>query len=153
MGIAKLNFHGIEISVPVSELGEAMRQLLSAKPPVPGAGAVQEAGTRKASSSQLDVFPDAGADARSQAINFLRAVGDATESGGVRIAEVMALIGASHPKGVGSKMALVNKEISESGFDIASVYTNERDPMGIRLWRAGPKLQEALSMLEDEPLA
>lgn len=140
---AKLFFQGVEIQVPISELGEAMKQLAALT-------ASQKAVQTPAQKVLIPVPASDGLSSeavRAIGLRFLTVIRDHTLSGGATVEQIMEVLGASHPKGVGSKAAAINKLLNESGFETPEVYTNPRDPNGVRWWKAGPKMEDAISEL------
>lgn len=160
---ATLFFNGIRISVPTNELAEALRQLgsLSVQPATRSAPPPREAAPGLElfgqSENSLDVFTEKRSEVDITRA-FLKTIEDHKLSGGAPISAVMAVLGAAHAKGVGSKTAIVNKVLDKFGFAIPDVYTNDRDSLGMRNWRMGPRFDEALRMVspgrgheEEEP--
>ena len=144
---AKLFVGGVEITVDVKELGEAMRQLAPllglprALPPQPRNG------------SAPAVLPPTGAatpagqkdgSTRQQVVNLLLLLKDYRASGGAKSEEVMKTLGAVHAKGIGSKMTPINTYLSVLGFEPGNVYKNDRDATGSRMWIPGEQFEEAL---------
>lgn len=158
----KFTFKGIEFSVPTEELGEALRQLkilgssLETEPRrqaslLPGEGLRLTPPPKhvlyapRLSSDTSDGPVDA-----SVVLQFLQIIVDHQTSGGAPIEAVMRALGANHPKGVGSKTAKVNEFLIRLGFEVDSVYMNPRDNLGMRAWKAGPKIDEAIKRLKSE---
>lgn len=148
---ATLYYNGIRISVPTNELAEAMRQLSSLSGTVQQRPAPVGAVTHSEAEAQQSIdLLDAPTEKRADtdiALAFLKTIADHRLSGGAPINAVMAVLGAAHAKGVGSKTVIVNKVLDRLGFAIPDVYTNDRDPLGMRNWRAGPRFNEAMRML------
>lgn len=86
-----------------------------------------------------------GFDARSVAVEFLTKIRDAGRNG-TNAEGLMELLGARHPKGIGSKSASINELIVKNGFTLHDVYDNPRTAEG-RIWKAGPKMEAALQTL------
>lgn len=106
----------------------------------------------RAASRQLAAREHA-VDAR-KVIRFLKIIEEMHSSGGAPVEFIMDALGAQHAKGVGSKMAKVNEMLNKLGFaELQTVYVNPRDSLGIRTWKAGPLLREALQKLESEVAA
>jgi hypothetical protein len=62
--------------------------------------------------------------------------------------EVGAVLKINHPKGLGPRSMLINNTLLRFGFDPETVYTNsERSAQG-RVWKAGPKLDEAIARFD-----
>ena len=152
---AKLVVNGIEIIVPVSALGEAMRQLqpFQAKAPTP-APAPKPASRVMANDIDIDVMAVLSPPPLMRptlCIAFLKLLQDHEVSGGVSPDEVQKVLGAEHPKGIGSKMAGINALLKHLGYASAEVYSNDqRDSEGRRVWKVGPKLRDALGALQQE---
>lgn len=86
-----------------------------------------------------------------KALRFLKMVREFEGDGGATVELIMDALGAVHPKGVGSKMVKINEILQQAGFsDLSEVYVNPRDGSGVRSWRAGPKLSEAIAKLQKE---
>lgn len=141
---ATLNYSGIRITVPVEELAQAIRQLQSVKE-----GVEPELIIKKHGINAGAVTPQFGPGESNEemVMAFLSTVA-AHEPVGAPVATIMACLGAAHPKGVGSKMAIVNRVLDQAGFAVPDVYTNSRDMHGERLWRAGPRLIPAITTVE-----
>lgn len=87
-----------------------------------------------------------GANVRTVAVEFLSKIRDAG-SEGIAADGLMDILGARHPKGIGSRSAPVNKLIESLGYDIEDVYDNPRSPEG-RIWKPGPKMDAAIEALK-----
>lgn len=136
---AKIQHNGYVITVPISGLAEALRQLDNLKASAPlQLPAVRTQGLQLPQS-------------RPSLERFLRLLADHEKSGGVSPDEVQVVLGADHPKGIGSKMTLINNDIKGRGFEPADIYSNERrDPLGRRVWEPGPKLAELLKVVDED---
>jgi hypothetical protein len=141
---ATLNYSGIRITVPVEELAQAIRQLQSVKEGVEPELIITK--HRVNAGADTPQFGPGESD-EEMALAFLNTVA-AREPVGAPVATIMACLGAAHPKGVGSKMAIVNRVLDQAGFAVPDVYTNSRDTHGERLWRAGPRLIQAITAIE-----
>ncbi|MFS2204080.1 hypothetical protein [Variovorax sp. Varisp36] len=157
---ATLYYNGIRINVPTNELAEALRQISSLSgavlqrptlsgtvvlhPAPPPSGALDTEGQQSIDS--LDTSTEKRVDT-DIALAFLKTIAEYRLSGGAPINAVMAVLGAAHAKGVGSKTVIVNKVLDRLGFAIPDVYTNDRDSLGMRNWRPGPRFDEAVRML------
>jgi hypothetical protein len=169
--MATIMVGGVEITVPTAELGEALRQLspwLSAKPAAVAAPvkddepAAQRRRIVVAPAQQTLENPESAegesqpegndpSSALNRALRLLALIRDHRQSGGARPAEVMKVLGAAHPKGIGSRMQAVNSVIRATGLKPEDVYRNDRDPMtGTRMWTGGRKLDEAAAMLNKQ---
>lgn len=62
----------------------------------------------------------------------------------------MTALGASHVKGIGSKMTPINTFLQFSGFEPTDVYKNDRDATGSRMWTAGERFDEAWQKLQEQ---
>lgn len=143
MGIAKLKYNGVDIEVAVSEVGAVLNQLGLLKAPASESTA--------AAKSAQDVKAPSTTGLDSLALRFLKLVRDHTASGGASVDQVMQVLGATHPKGVGSKTAQINKFITDTTkIELSEIYTNDRDPLGARWWKAGPKMTEAIAALSQD---
>jgi hypothetical protein len=60
----------------------------------------------------------------------------------------MAVLGAVHEKGVGSKASIINRVLDDAGFATPDVYINPRDGFGMRFWQAGPRIADAMDVLK-----
>lgn len=87
-----------------------------------------------------------GARVHDVALAFLNKIRDAG-SDGIHAEGLMSIVGARHPKGIGSKSAPLNKAIERLGFKVEDVYDNPRSPNG-RIWRSGPKMDAAIEALK-----
>lgn len=85
---------------------------------------------------------------QAMALRFLKAIRDHRHTGGVTGEDLQQVLEVSHPKGVGSRIALINAYLQRSKLDPANIYTKRRYPDGARHWNAGPDLDSALTMLE-----
>jgi hypothetical protein len=143
---ATLYVDGIRITVPTSELAEAMHQLSlwSGKAGTTAVPKIEQSAAR-----QLDVFTEESQkkSTKQRTLEFLRVIEDHEVSGGAPVATVMSVLGASHAKGVGSKAAIVNRVLDRLGFAIPDVYLNPRDAHGDRYWKGGPRLRDAIEAL------
>jgi hypothetical protein len=82
------------------------------------------------------------------ALNFLQAIDASDLLGdldGEAIAQVLHL---KHPKGIGSRAAMINKTLESLGFKPSDVYTTQRNNVGVRHWKAGPRLAQAIEMIK-----
>lgn len=143
---ATLYFNGIRISVPTEELGEALRQISTLAAPL----AQTTPAPRPQAGPSLDIFAVSAQHNNELETTrvFLQVIADHERTGGADVSTVMRVLGAAHAKGVGSKAAVVNRVLDSRGFAIPDVYTNDRDALGMRYWKAGPKLADALATFE-----
>jgi hypothetical protein len=149
---ATINYRGFQITVPTSELAEALRQLRLAT-------ALQQAELPLQASSadaESDLsIPSVSREKRTDkelTLDFLKLIGEHRVSGGAPLASVMKALGVSHAKGVGSKAAVINRVLDAAGFATPDVYTNPRDAMGFRFWQPGPRLNDAIAVLSGSAL-
>jgi len=170
--------HGIEFTVPANELAEALRQLgiggtvsstfgdLASSQPAPLPLVEQEDGTdqwelrapigpaygiaAQRARTRLGAAKEHIVDYR-RVLRFLKLIDEMEGAGGADVELIADSLGAQHKKGVGSKMSKVNALLKEAGFhDLSQVYVNPREALGLRVWRAGPRLQEAIAQIEQE---
>jgi hypothetical protein len=80
-------------------------------------------------------------------LEFLKAIRDGADSGGIMAPVLVKLLGVSAPKAIGSKSATVNKVIKRTGLSVTKVYVNPKTPSG-RIWRPGRKMNEAIHLIE-----
>lgn len=85
------------------------------------------------------------------AIKFIKAIMNGSTTGGVTGDDLMSVLDVTHPKGVGSKAASINRAIVRLGYKVDDAYTKSRGPDTIRRWKAGPKAWEILKAFEDLP--
>lgn len=83
-----------------------------------------------------------GFDIRSVTVAFLSKIVESGREGAVAD-NLMEIVGARHPKGIGSKSVAINEFLENLGFDPENVYDNPRTAAG-RIWKPGPKLLDAL---------
>lgn len=146
---AKFTFNGVEISVPVTELAEAMRQLgllVNTRSLIPQ--------PRETVSSAPWPLPGGAAEKPkaelSSVLKFLKYVHDFGASGSATLQGVMQIMSVDNPKGVGSKSAAINRVLVAHGFKPDEVYVNPRDGSGERLWRPGSRIREAIEVIGKE---
>lgn len=162
---AILEFNGIRITVPISELGEAVRQLSIAQShSKPAAMRLDEASPRLVNSSAVatpsarvgqDVdevpqfssrVPRKPSEIRS-AVAFLQMlVHENLFSERALPEEAMRIFQVQHSKGLGSKLAAVNRLIDSCGFALPDVYVTGRDAHG-SFWLPGPRIDLAIGEL------
>lgn len=61
----------------------------------------------------------------------------------------MTILHADHPKGVGARMATINKVFAEAGIDPEKVLETTRSLERGRIWHPGEQLTEALEKLSE----
>ncbi len=157
---AILEFNGIRITVPTSELAEAITQLqqLSSAPnrsttPLgrPPNNQAKQASTQ---STTLFPLPFAGritrkADDIYAAIAFLEMISLADLLGNKATPEAaMEVFHVQHAKGLGSKLAVVNRLIDSIGFAIPDIYITARDAHG-SFWRPSQRIDDAIHALKE----
>lgn len=59
-------------------------------------------------------------------------------------AKVFKAIGITSPNAFGNRGKNINAVLNELGLEPKDVYTNERNEHGVREWKAGPKMGEAI---------
>jgi hypothetical protein len=77
---------------------------------------------------------------------------EAIEAGGpagVPTETIMKVLGADHPKGIGSKAGRVNELLRGVGFKQQDIYETGRSPTGTR-WLPGRAIRQAISSLKQE---
>jgi hypothetical protein len=144
---ATIYFRNSKIVVPVSELADALHQLTIAEASL--AAFANSSGGNALPSIAAEVPATASLPRSEQvlALDFLKLIKDFSRSGGAPQTDVMRVLGATHPKGIGSKAALVNRAIASVGFKVEDVYSNDRDPSGARYWKARSELNRAMEAL------
>jgi hypothetical protein len=173
---AKLMVNGIEITVPVAALGEAMKQLApfsgakgapaTPQSPMPSKAEDQPAASSRAAAwpfptgngngAQATLIPppaprpptESTQEALSPAVALLSLLRSRPD--GATPEEVQRALGVEHPKGIGSKMAPINRSLNALGLAPAEVYSNSKRDLitGSRVWTAGPALAEAIKRLK-----
>lgn len=160
----RMNLHGLEVEVDAADLGETLRQLQAAGL-LPAALAPKRSVAPPAPQVQLFTpYPPQPAPAHAPkpdlvlvkeegpaahfGLTLLKNLRDTRVSGGLTPSDVQRIVGAGHPKGIGSRMVKINETLRAGGFELRDVYTNDRGPLGDRVWRAGPKIDQAISLLE-----
>lgn len=92
-----------------------------------------------------DLFQPASEDVA--IIAFLKRV--LSDKGGTTAEDIMPILGAVSPRGLGGRMARVNSVLSELGFEKSDVYNNESRGAKGRVWKPGPKIQEAIDKVSE----
>lgn len=151
---AKLFVNGIEISVPIGELAEALRQIGSVSTPkqsLPTPARIQQPAETHTANAHFQMpltTITESSPTHKTTLKFLRLIEDHRLTG-AKTGDIMPVIGATKPKGVGSKSAAVNRVLAAHGFsEIDEVYTNQRDVFGERLWKPGPAMGAAIDAIE-----
>ncbi len=154
---AILEFNGIRITVPTSELAQAITQLQqvssSPEPAMDILDTVAHQGRKKQDAVKVDHKPIARRTPRKSddiraAISFLEMVCESTLFGTRAGPEAaMALFQVQHARGLGSKLAAVNRLIDSHGFAIPDVYITARDTQG-SFWRSSQHIGAAIDTLK-----
>lgn len=166
---AVIEFNGVRLTVPVSELGAAVLELrrVGVLPGQVSKASMTNAEARPLSpvQTQPDLVELAEREARfsagvprkaseiKSAWNFLAMVARLNSAN--KRAETPAaleIFAVKHSKGLGSKLAAVNRLLDVTGFALPDVYTTERDAHG-SYWKAGPRIAEAITALAEKALA
>jgi hypothetical protein len=101
------------------------------------------------------VHPDRGhqqngyvapAGAHSWAKDFLLEIRN-SGSAGARTEQIAEALGVESTKGIGGKLAIINRVIEHTGFKPQDTYNNDRTPEG-RFWKPRPKIDAAIAALE-----
>lgn len=165
-GMLKIKFQGIEIIADtVAEAAALTRELagqrqgggVSVQPsPPPEARLIAASGRLGSSATPASAMPTMSAPpsrpqyadvtALRATYRFLGALA-AGPVGGTSLREVMRALGVEHPKGVGSKMAAVNKTLEGAVTKASDAYVTQRTADG-RIWRPGRKFAEAFAQVE-----
>lgn len=159
-----VRFHGFELLVPADEIGTVMRQLkeinstpqqrapaqptLFPSPNWPMPAPPIAAPVPPPPSDAIQASADRDLMAEINAVKFLMAIKSNHQAGGMLVRDVMSVLGASNPKGVGSKTVAINRVIERYGFALDSVYGNPRDSLGDRHWLAGPLIDDAIEAIK-----
>jgi hypothetical protein len=144
---ATIQYRGMQITVPTAELAEALRQLSLVSPiKLPDAPAQQSLLPAEENLFVPPVQREKRTD-KELTLDFLSLLSSQSAAGGTPTTSVMAVLGVSHAKGVGSKTAIINRILDGAGFATPDVYVNPRDALGLRVWQAGPRIQDAMDAL------
>lgn len=81
------------------------------------------------------------------ALKFLKTIRDAGAAGAAA-EDVRKALGVTHPKGVGSRSAAINRLLRETQLSPEAVYDNPKSRNGVRVWKAGRRMNHAISALE-----
>lgn len=165
---ATISVGGVTITVQVSELGEAMRQIApflqgkngdavqkippkstawpfpTGKEVAPVAAPTMSPAPQPAVERQIS---PPNPEVLRRALNLFGALVRHRGPGGLSPPQVMDIVGADHPKGIGSRMQAINALIRSVGIEADDAYRNDRNEVGTRVWTAGPAAQEALNAL------
>lgn len=164
---AVLEFSGVRITVPLGELGAAVLELRRVgmiseeifDRAIGSSGMKDAVAPQNTVQATLDLrwqdLPDvrfAGRVPRKAsdikaARNFLLMVSrDDSSKGRAETPAALEVFEVKHSKGLGSKLAAVNRLLDSAGFATPDVYTTERDAHG-SFWRAGSRINEAITAL------
>ncbi len=161
---AVLEFDSVRITVPISELGAAVLELRRIGLIPARFFGTQAVGSEKnvgplpvAEQISLGLGDDMSQAARfagrvprraadiKAARNFLAMVAKLdSHKGRAEASSALDVFDVKHSKGLGSKLAVVNRLLDAAGFAIPDVYTTERDAHG-SFWRAGSRIADAIS--------
>lgn len=166
---AVIDFNGVRLTVPISELGAAVLelrrvgvlpeltgQLLGTKPlPLPSSAAQLQPDLIDLIALREPKFA-AGIPRKASEIkaarNFLAMVAKLNLSNKrAETSSALEIFEVKHSKGLGSKLAALNRLLDASGYAIPDVYTTERDAHG-SFWRAGPHIAAAINALAEKAL-
>ncbi|CAM3848910.1 hypothetical protein DETS111669_29695 [Delftia tsuruhatensis] len=169
---AVLEFNGVRITVPLEDLGAAVLELRRVgmiseeifdrsiepsvlKDSVAPKNTVQAALDLRGQDSPEVRFagrvPRKASDIKA-ARNFLVMVSrDDLFKGRAETPAALEVFEVKHSKGLGSKLAAVNRLLDSAGFATPDVYTTERDAHG-SYWRAGTRIDEAITALAEMAL-
>ena len=72
--------------------------------------------------------------------------------GGAKGEALVSALEVQHPKGLGGRLALINRKIAEDGFEPEQVFTSVKDSStgNERVWKPGPQLEEYMRKLVRE---
>lgn len=175
---AIFEFNGVRLTVPASELGSTLLELrrVGLLPPLLNSGSASTshpAAAKDVSNEVRDLVssvksaagttttelksdwpvefagrvPRKAADIKA-AVSFLRMV---SREGRAGPENALAVFHAKHAKGLGSKLAAVNRLLDSCNFAIPDVYTTSRDARG-SFWKPAEKIEEAISLLAQKAL-
>lgn len=148
----KINIAGIEVVCDSAEEAIALTQKLSGakqqaqQPPAKKATVVQPA---QPELPQFESFKAGGFDTEAATKAFLSTIRRANGSG-VNGEALASVLGVKHAKGLGGRLALINKKVVADGFRPEDLYYVVRDSSTdhLRRWYAGPKLGMYLDALD-----
>jgi hypothetical protein len=144
---ATIHYRGMQITVPTGELAEALRQLSLVTPIRVPEGPTQPSLLPVEENLFVPPVQREKRTDRELTLDFLSLLSSQIAAGGTPTTSVMAVLGVSHAKGVGSKTAIINRILDGAGFATPDVYVNPRDALGLRVWQAGPRIQDAMDAL------
>lgn len=170
---AIFEFNGVRLTVPASELGSTLLELrrIGLLPPLLNSGSAST--SQDVSNETRDLVspvksavgttttelksewpvefagrvPRKASDIKA-AVSFLRMV---SREGRAGPENALAVFHAKHAKGLGSKLAAVNRLLDSCNFAIPDVYTTSRDARG-SFWKPAEKIEEAISLLAQKAL-
>ena len=144
----KISWRGVELTAPTKEEAIAIaRELVKTDVPPGVLFSKRIARTRPADAAPPPP-PKSGFNVDFHTAAFLAAIID-SGGRGANTERIQGALGASHPKGVGSRARYVNELLDELGFREGQVYTNDKIPGQARLWKPGPKIQDAASKVRE----
>jgi hypothetical protein len=148
----KIAFHGVEIVADTAaEAAALVRELAADRSMVGELPITPTYGSRNEYGQLLSERDEDGFNEDTVTLSFLRAIQRAPHTG-VPSDHMMGILGVTHAKGIGSRMARINsvleKRLVELRDPIAEVYQTTRTPNG-RVWRAGPALMPAIELLTE----
>ena len=152
----RFTIDGIAVSTDTADEAAALIERLRA---TPSASVVARQHEPRAAGAPLDSKPNTSARPTETkppskpiamlTLEFLRTVREAGASG-ADADKVLSAVHADHPKGIGSKLAMINEYLkSKHGItDLDEVYVSERGTMG-RIWTSGPRLDDAIDTVQE----
>lgn len=138
----KFIVHGIEVTASnAAEAAALIREL--GNPPAP-----QPAPVRATIEGQRPriLIRKRGFNLNYAAVDFLSLISNAGDRG-IAAEGLMPALHVNHAKGIGARSGMINKLLSELGFQPDQVYENPRTPEG-RIWKAGSKMDAALEAVK-----
>src|SRR5437016_4191458 len=136
----KVNLQGVDITASSMDEAIALARKIAAEqlnqPPKTGRPRLN--GAAVSSSPNPDVR---------RALMMLKLIRDDNSGEGPAMDTLIHAVEGDGPKGLGGRMARINKLIMEAGFSTTDVYTNQK--VGdAREWLPGPKIQQAIDKLK-----
>jgi hypothetical protein len=153
-----IHFDDFRLEVPSHDVGLVMRQLMelrASQAPSVAHPAYARPGLihRDSATGQFNLSPESEEPDRpfssvmGDTLRFLNAIANSSEADGLGGDVIANVLGVRHPKGIGSRAAIINRLLMELGFNVEEVYTNPRNNLGDRTWKPGPKITHALAAL------
>jgi hypothetical protein len=147
----KITFRGIqsEVATPreAAELMMFLDQMQGAQLKRASALVQPATAAQAVAAAEAPVLPANGFDANAAMIEVLRVLVDAGQRG-VGVDGLMAPLKTDKRKGVGGRLAVVNKELLRVGVQVADAYTSGPTKNEGRKWYATEKTPEAIELLE-----